>query len=85
MDEPKATVKIYGAEWCGPCHMAKDYLKSKNIGYDYVNVDEDREAGQAIAAKTGWTAIPIIQIGDEFILGFNREKLDGALRENKLL
>lgn len=84
-DEPKTLVKIYGAEWCAPCHATKDYLKSKKIDYDYINVDDDRETGQMIAAKTGWTAIPIIQIGDEYILGFNREKIDGALRQAKLM
>jgi len=84
-DQPPALVKVYGAEWCAPCHVAKDYLKSKKVDYEYINVDDDREAGQAIAAKTGWSAIPIIQIGDEYILGYNREKMDGALRENKLI
>ncbi|HET7827904.1 MAG TPA: glutaredoxin family protein [Candidatus Saccharimonadales bacterium] len=84
-DQPTATVKVYGAEWCAPCHATKDYLKSKKIDYEYVNVDEDRATGQAVAAKTGWSAIPIIQIGDEYILGYNREKIDGALRQYKLI
>jgi glutaredoxin 3 len=85
MDQAQKLVKVYGAEWCAPCHAAKDYLKSKKVDYDYVNVDSDREAGQAIAAKTGWSAIPIIQIGDEYILGFDRQKIDGALRDNNLV
>lgn len=84
-DTPHAKIKVYGAEWCAPCHAVKNYLKSKKVDYEYINVDENREAGQAVAAKTGWMAIPIVQIGDEYILGFNREKIDGALRDNKLL
>ncbi|HET6864030.1 MAG TPA: glutaredoxin family protein [Candidatus Saccharimonadales bacterium] len=84
-DKQQAIVKVYGAEWCAPCHVTKDYLKSKKVEYDYVNVDDNREAGQAVAAKTGWSAIPIVQIGDEYILGFNREKIDGALRQSKLI
>ena len=87
MSEAKAKTKviIYGAEWCPPCHTAKNYLKSKGVEYEYVNVDEDREAGAVIAQKTGWTAIPIIVIGDEHILGFDLEKINGALRQHKLL
>lgn len=85
MSEDKAKVTVYGAEWCAPCHVAKDYLKSKGIAYRYINVDENRQAGMEISTKTGWSAIPIIQIGDEYILGFNREKLEGALREHKLV
>jgi glutaredoxin 3 len=85
MTDSPAKVTIYGAEWCAPCHMAKDYLKGKGVAYAYINVDENRAAGMEIANKTGWSAIPIIQIGDEYMLGFNREKIDGALREHKLL
>ncbi|MBX4188910.1 glutaredoxin family protein [Candidatus Saccharibacteria bacterium] len=83
-DEP-ASVTIYGAEWCPPCHTAKAYLKSRKVAYNYINVDEQREAGREIAEKTGWTAIPIINIGKEYILGFDRAKIDAALQENKLI
>jgi glutaredoxin 3 len=85
MDEPKAKIVIYGAEWCPPCHIAKDYLKSQHIEYEYINIDENRQAGMDIAAKTGWNAIPIINIGEEYMLGFDRVKLDSALRAHKLL
>ena len=85
MSDSAAKVTIYGAEWCPPCHTAKSYLKSRKIDYDYINVDEKPEQGREIAIKTGWTAIPIIQIGAEYILGFDRVKIDGALRQNKLM
>ena len=85
MSDATAQITIYGAEWCPPCHMAKDYLKSQKIDYHYVNVDEDRKAGQAVAMKTGWNAIPIIKIGDEYMLGFERVKLDQALRAHNLM
>jgi len=35
--------------------------------------------------KTGWNAIPIIKIGDEYMLGFERVKLDQALRAHNLM
>lgn len=85
MSDPTAVVTIYGAEWCPPCHTAKAYLKSRKVDYKYVNIDEQREGGRAIAEKTGWTAIPIIQIGEEYILGFDRPKIDAALQVNKLI
>jgi glutaredoxin 3 len=85
MSESPAKVIIYGAEWCPPCHTAKAYLKSRDVAYEYISVDEKPEAGRQIAIKTGWTAIPIIQIGDEYILGFDRAKIDGALQANKII
>ena len=83
-DQP-AKVTIYGAEWCPPCHTAKNYLKSRKIAYDYINVDEKPDQGREIAMKTGWTAIPIIKIVDEYILGFDRAKIDGALSANHIV
>jgi glutaredoxin 3 len=85
MSDQPAQVTIYGAEWCPPCHTAKAYLKSRNVPYDYINVDEKPVEGRAIAEKTGWTAIPIIKIGDEYILGFERQKIDTALTAAKLI
>lgn len=85
MSDSPVKVTVYGAEWCPPCHTAKAYLKSRKVDYEYVNVDENPDQGREIAMKTGWTAIPIINIGDEYILGFDRAKLDGALQAHKLI
>ncbi len=85
MSDQPAAVTVYGAEWCPPCHTVKAYLKSREVDYEYVNIDEEREKGQAVAAKTGWTAIPITRIGEEYILGFDRPKIDAALQTNKLI
>ena len=85
MSDSPGKVTVYGAEWCPPCHTAKAYLKSRKVAYEYVNVDENPDKGREIAAKTGWTAIPILRIGDEYILGFDRAKIDGALQANKLI
>ncbi len=85
MADSPTKVTIYGAEWCAPCHTAKAYLKSRNVAYDYINVDQEPNEGRAIAERTGWMAIPIIKIAEEYILGFDRSKIDGALQANKLI
>lgn len=85
MSDSPVKVTVYGAEWCPPCHTTKDYLKSRKVGFDYVNIDEHPEKGREIAVKTGWTAIPIINIGDKYILGFDRPKIDAALQDAKLV
>lgn len=84
-DKLQAKVTIYGAEWCPPCHMTKNYLKSIGVDYKYVNIDEDAAGAKEIHDKTGWSAIPIIEIGNEHILGFDRPKIDSALEANKLI
>ena len=39
-------IKLYGAEWCPDCHRSRNYLDSRSVAYEYVNVDGD-EAAQA--------------------------------------
>lgn len=85
MSDSPIKVTVYGAEWCPPCHTTRDYLKNRKVSFDYVNVDEHTDKGREIAVKTGWTAIPIISIGDKYILGFDRPKIDAALEEFKLM
>ena len=78
-------VTIYSAPWCVYCHMAKEYLKDKNVEFSEVDVSVNREAAQALADKTGQMGVPVLKIGDETILGFDRQRIDLALRDNKLV
>ena len=43
-----AKIKMYGTTWCGDCHRSKDYLDSKNIEYDWTDVDEEPEYAEYI-------------------------------------
>jgi len=85
MNNPKAPVTVYSAVWCAYCHMAMEYLKSKGVEFKSIDVDKDPSAAQAIFAKTGQAGVPVVEIGDETILGFDRAKIDGALRANNLV
>ncbi len=75
---------IYGAEWCGPCHMTKHYLDDKGIAYTYVNVDNDPAGGLEAINKSGQRAIPVIDVGGDIIIGFDRPSLDNALKAHQL-
>lgn len=84
MDTP-ATVTIYSAPWCVFCHMAKEYLAGQHVEFKEVDVGADPAAAQALVAKTGQAGVPVIEIGSETILGFDRTRIDGALRDHKLV
>lgn len=85
MSDKPVIVKVFGAEWCAYCHVAMDYLKGKKVEYKYIDIDKDPAAGQEIIAKTGQAGVPVIEIGDETILGFDRPRIDSALRANNLV
>ena len=82
-DEVKVT--IYSAPWCAFCHAAKQYLDGKKVSYREINVDTDADAARALVEKTGQAGIPVLEIGDETILGFDRLRIDSALNANKLI
>jgi glutaredoxin len=80
----RATVIIYGAEWCGACHDAARYLRQKGIAYVEKDVEKDPAAAremQAKLAKSGLRAgsIPVIDVRGRVMVGFNPAQIDGAL------
>jgi len=79
MSDTKQPVIIYGAEWCPPCHVTKDYLTKHGIEYDYRNIEENEQYMQEAAEKSGANAIPVIDINGTIIVGFDRPKIDAAL------
>lgn len=82
MDHSKTqpAVTVYSTTWCAYCKMAKEYLTSKGVSFREVDVEKDAEAARAIVAKTGQMGVPVIEVGDEVILGFDRPRLDAALK-----
>ncbi len=75
-------VKIFTTQGCPYCHQAKDYLKSQSIDFEEVDLTSDQKAAAALVQQTGHTAVPQIQIDDQFIIGFDPKKIDELLKEN---
>jgi len=78
-------ITIYTTPTCGFCHMAKEYFKSKNIGYDSKDVTADADAYKEILDKSGQLGVPVIDIDGSIVIGFDRPKIDTILREKKLV
>ncbi|MEI7632238.1 MAG: glutaredoxin domain-containing protein [bacterium] len=76
----QSKVIVYSTTWCAFCKATKQYLDSKNIKYKEVNIEEDQVAAQQIVEETGQMGVPVIRIGKELIVGFNKQKIDAALQ-----
>ena len=50
------------------------------VEFKTVDVARDREALEALIEKTGRMTTPVIQIGDEMVVGFNKPRIDQLLR-----
>ena len=77
-------VIIYGAEWCGPCHQAQAYLRSRGIPFVEKDVDNDHDAQREMQAKlrgAGLRAgsIPVMDVRGKILVGFSPRAVDDAL------
>jgi glutaredoxin-like YruB-family protein len=84
MSDKKSDVTIYSATWCGFCHAAKQYLDKLGVKYTDKDVESDPAAGLEAVNKSGQRGIPVLDIGGTIILGFDRPKIDDALKAHHL-
>ena len=68
-------VTIYSTPSCHFCHMAKEFFKENNVAYTEYNVASNLEKRQEMMEKSGQMGVPVIVIGDEITVGFDRPKI----------
>ena len=72
-------ITIYSTPTCHFCQMTKDFLKEKGIAYTEFNVASDLEKRQEMIQKSGQMGVPVIFVGSEMIIGFDKERLVSTL------
>lgn len=77
-------IKIYSTKTCVYCKMLKEYLKSKDVEYEEVLLDEQPEEIQASLDTCGSMGVPCTHITlengqEEKILGFDKVRFDQVL------
>jgi len=72
MPDTKPTVTIYTTPSCHFCHMAKEFFKANNVVYTEHDVAADQAQRKEMIEKSGQMGVPVIQIGNELIIGFNK-------------
>jgi glutaredoxin 3 len=69
------TVKIYSTPSCMYCNMAKDYFTEHGVAYEEINVAVDIEKRKEMVEKSGQLGVPVIEIGDKVVVGFDEEEI----------
>jgi glutaredoxin 3 len=59
--------------------MAKEFLSSKNVNFEAIDVSADEKALQEMINKTGAMGTPVIVVGDEVVRGWDRGKVERLL------
>ena len=62
--------------------MAKEYFKENNISFEAVDVASDLEARKEMIEISGQMGVPVIIIGDDLLVGFNKPKVAELLGLN---
>ena len=74
-----AKVTIFTTPTCPWCKKTKEFLKSKRIPYKEYNVAEDEKARNKMIEKSGQMGVPVLEIGNKIIVGFNPDGILEAL------
>ena len=74
-------VKVYSTSTCPYCKMAKEYLSSKGVSYEDIDVAADQEKAKEMVNISGQMGVPVVVINGEVIVGFDKGKIDSLLVE----
>lgn len=79
---------LFGAEWCGFCKTEKQWLDSKNIQYEYVDIEKNEDGKNYLEIVVNSLSVPvtIVQNDDDIkfdgilVRGFDRKRLSQLLK-----
>ncbi len=72
-------VVIYTTNVCPWCHKAMEFFDENKIKYVEKNVQKNPALAAELLEKSGQMGVPVIEIKDEIIIGFNKERLKKTL------
>jgi glutaredoxin 3 len=67
-------ILIYSKSTCMYCVRAKDLLDKNSIPYQMIDLSNNVDLHQKLAAKTGQNTVPYVFVNDQFVGGFNQLK-----------
>lgn len=74
-------VKVFTSSHCPNCNKAKALLKKFKVPFQEWNVTNNRRAQKELE-RLGARAVPVIQIGERIIRGFDAKKIRAGLKSS---
>ena len=72
-------VTMYSTPTCHFCQMTKEFLTEKGVPFTNYDVSTDAMRRAEMIEMTGQLGVPVIKIGDDITIGFDREKIAAKL------
>jgi len=73
-------VLLYSQPGCPPCFAAKQFLKERQVAFEYKDVQADPAALQELLDLNS-RSTPTIVVGNEVMIGFDPERLETLLAD----
>jgi glutaredoxin-like YruB-family protein len=74
------TIIVYSTPTCPYCMMVKKFLKEKNIKFQEIDVSKDPKKAHEMVKKSGQMGVPVIDIDNNIVIGFNKNKIEELLK-----
>jgi glutaredoxin-like YruB-family protein len=72
-------VVLFSTSTCSWCRRAKRYFRESRVPFKEIKLERNPEAARDIVRKTGQTGVPVIKIGNRWIVGFDKERIEKEL------
>lgn len=72
-------VKLFTTPTCPYCVALKAFLKEHNIEFEQIDVSQNAQLAKELVEKTGQMGVPVLEIDEEIVVGFDREKISQLL------
>ena len=80
---PRGGIILYCTSWCPDCRRARNWLRSHNLEYTEIDIDQDPDASARVRTwGKGFRITPTFDIDGVIIQNFNEKVLSDALKEH---
>ena len=79
IDKVQPKVVMFSTPTCSFCNMAKSYFREKGIQFTDIDVSRDQAAARDMVRRSGQMGVPVIDIGGQIVVGFNRPQINTLL------
>ncbi len=73
------TITLYTTPTCPYCKLVKEFFQEHRLNYTEVDVASNTSAAQQMVKKSGQMGVPVIEIDEKVIVGWNKAALEEAL------
>ena len=85
VSEKASGVTVYSTSNCPWCVKAKEFLSQMNVAFRAVDVGIDKEAAKEIVQNTRQRGVPVVKVGERYIVGFDQDAIKSALEEQGII